>query len=277
MDFKVNIILPTHNGQSHIKEAIDNVIAQTFSDFQLMIINDGSTDNTANIVLEYLKKDNRIKYFKNEKNLGLQKTLTRGFKESKGKYIARIDDDDVWQDTQKLEKEVSFLEKNLEYVLVGSGAIVINDEGKELYRFLLPEKDEEIRQYILFRNPFLHSSVVFLREAAGKFGGYSEKEKLPGVEDFDLWLKLGKVGKFYNFPEYFLKFRAPSSERDIFRIRRNRTKNLIAVVKRHGKNYPHYKKAILKNYLKLFYTYIPKPKFLENYLYQKRQTSDWRV
>jgi len=272
---KISVILPTNNGEDHISEAIESVFSQSFSDFELIVINDGSTDNTEKIVLEYLKKDSRVKYLKNEKNLSLQKTLARGFKEAQGKYIARIDDDDIWQGSQKLEKQADFLEKNPEYVLVGSGAIVIDSKGKELYRFLLPEKDEDIRQYILFRNPFLHSSIVFLREAAEKFGGYDEN--LKELEDLDLWLKLGQTGKFYNFPEYLIKFRAPAPQKNITKARKIRTKALISVIKKQGKNYPNYKKAIFKNYLKLFYTYIPKPKFLEDYLYQKRQTSVWRI
>ena len=271
---KVSIILTTYNGEKYITQAIESVFLQTLSDFELIIINDASMDDTEKIISNLANKNSRIKYFKNKTRLGFRKCLNQGLREAKGKYIARIDDDDIW-DSQKLEKQIDFLEKNPEHVLIGSGAIFIDENGKELYRFLPPEKDEEIRQCILSRNPFIHSSVLFLTEAAKKFGGYNDT--LAENEDFDLWLKLGTIGKFYNLPEYLIKFRTPSLKANIAEIRKARTKVFISIIRRYSKNYPNYKKALLKNYLKLFYTYIPKPKFLEDYLYQKRQTSGWRI
>lgn len=271
----VSIILSTYKKAPFISETIRSVLNQVFKDWELIVIVDPPIDeNVEKIIKNYLQKDSRIKYFKNKTRLGFRKCLNQGLKKAQGKYIARIDDDDVW-DSQKLEKQIDFLEKNPEYVLIGSGAIFIDENGKEVYRFLPPEKDKEIRQYILFRNPFIHSSVVFLTETVMKFGGYNDK--LSENEDFDLWLKMGTVGKFYNLPEYLVKFRTPSLKKNIEKIRRDRAKVFISIIRRYSKNYPHYKKALLKNYLKLFYTYIPKPKFLGGYLYKKRQTSDWRI
>jgi glycosyltransferase involved in cell wall biosynthesis len=271
---KINIVLSTYGKSPFLREAIKSVIEQTFKDWELLIISDPPIDReTEEIIKNYLEKDSRIKYFKNKTRLGFRKCLNQGLKRAQGKYIARIDDDDVW-DSQKMEKQVKFLEENPEYVLIGSGAIFIDKDGKELYRFLPPGKDEEIRQSILSRNPFIHSSVLFLAEAAKKLGGYNDA--LAENEDFDLWLKLGTIGNFYNLPEHLIKFRTPSLKTDIARIRRSRTKVFISIIRQYRKDYPHYKIALLKNYLKLFYTYIPKPKFLEDYLYQKRQTAGWR-
>lgn len=272
---RVSIILTIYKKAPFISQAVKSILGQVCKDWELIIISDPPIDKDAEKIIEnYLQKDSRIKYFKNETWMGFRKCLNQGLKKAQGKYIARIDDDDIW-DFQKTEKQIRFLEENPEYVLIGSGAIFIDENGKELYRFLPPEKDEEIRQCILFRNPFIHSSVLFLAEAAKKFDGYDDA--LPENEDFDLWLKMGTIGKFYNLPEYLIKFRTPSLKANIAEIRRARTKVFISIIRRHSKNYPHYKKALLKNYLKLFYTYIPKPKFLEDYLYQKRQTSGWRV
>lgn len=272
----VSIISSIYRKTPFISEAIKSVLSQSFKDWELIIISDPPIDNAAEKIIEnYLRKDPRIRYIRNETRKGFRKCLNQGLREAKGKYIARIDDDDIW-DSEKLEKQVNFLDSHKDYVLIGSGVIFIDENGKELYRFLPLEKDEEIRQYILSRNPFIHSSVLFLFETAKKFGGYDDT--LSENEDFDLWLKLGTVGKFYNLPEYLIKFRTPSLKNNIAKIRRSRTKVFISIIRRHhGKNYPHYKKALFKNYLKLFYTYIPKPKFLEDYLYQKRQTSGWRI
>jgi len=271
----ISIILSTYGKAQFILEAITSVMNQSFKDWELLIIGDPPIEReTEEIINNYFQKDSRIKYFKNEVKQGFRKCLNQGLREARGKYIARIDDDDIW-DSQKIEKQIKFLEENSKYLLVGSGAIFIDKDGKELYRFLPPEKDEEIRQSILSRNPFIHSSVLFLTEAAKKFGGYNDT--LAENEDFDLWLKLGTIGKFYNLPEYLIKFRTPSLKANIAEIRKARTKVFISIIRRYSKNYPNYKKALLKNYLKLFYTYIHKPKFLEDYLYQKRQTSGWRI
>jgi len=272
---KVTIILTTYDKPRFISETIRSVLEQTFKDWEFIVIGDPPLDKDAETIIEnYLKGDSRIKYFKNETRLGFRKCLNQGLRIARGKYIARIDDDDIWE-PQKLEKQVNFLEKNPEYILIGSGAIFIDEKGREIYRFLPPDKDEDIRRCILSRNPFIHSSVVFLKEIAMKFGGYDDS--LSENEDFDLWLKMGTVGKFHNLPEYLVKFRTPSLKANIAKIRRARTKVFISIIRRYSKNYPNYKKALLKNYLKLFYVYIPKPKFLEDYLYQKRQTSGWRI
>ncbi len=270
----VSIILSTCGKTPFILGAIKSVIEQTFKNWELLIISDPPIEESVKkIIGDYIQKDSRIKYFENKVKLGFRKCLNQGLRKARGRYIARIDDDDIW-DSQKLEKQVNFLDSHKNYVLVGSGAIFIDEKGKELYRFLPPEKDEDIRQRILFRNPFVHSSVLFLAKMAEKFGGYDDK--LPENEDFDLWLKLGTVGKFYNLPEYLVQFRTPSLKDNIAKIRRARTKGFIFIIRRYSKNYPHYKKALLRNYLKLFYTYIPKPKILEDYLYEKRQISGWR-
>ncbi|HUW71840.1 MAG TPA: glycosyltransferase [Candidatus Humimicrobiaceae bacterium] len=271
----ISIILSTHDRPTFLPEAIKSVSEQTFKDWELLIITDPPIDKgTKKIINNYVQKDPRIKYFENGVKLGFRKCLNQGLKKSGGKYVARIDDDDIWG-PQKLEKQVKFLEKNPEYLLMGSGAIFVDRDGKELYRYLPPEKDEEIRQCILSRNPFIHSSVMFLIDAAMKFGGYDDT--LPEDEDFDLWLKLGTIGKFYNLPEYLIKYRTPSLKNNIAEIRRSRTKVFISIIHSYRNKYPHYKKALFKNYLKLFYTYIPKPKFLEEYLYKKRQTSGRRA
>jgi teichuronic acid biosynthesis glycosyltransferase TuaG len=104
----ISIILPTYNGATYISRAIESVAAQSYTDWELLVIGDGSTDTTAGIVAEYIKKDSRIQYVKNDSNLGIQKSLNRGLHLAQGKYIARIDDDDQWIDTEKLTKQLNF-------------------------------------------------------------------------------------------------------------------------------------------------------------------------
>ena len=176
MDKLVTIIMPTYNGSKWLKNAILSIQNQTYKHWELIVVDDGSTDNTAQIVMDLMQNEPRIKYFKNEQNLGIQKTLNRGLKEAKGEYVARLDDDDSWPDPLKLKKQVDFLNENSTYVLVGTGVIIVNEEGKELFRYLLPEEDNVIRSKILSKNCFAHSSVLFRKDIVMNFGGYSEEE-----------------------------------------------------------------------------------------------------
>jgi glycosyltransferase involved in cell wall biosynthesis len=248
MSPKVSIILPTYNRCQFLPQAIESVLRQTFKDFELIIINDGSTDGTK----DFLKtiKDERIIII-NQENMGLTKSLNRGLKVARGEFIARIDDDDIWIDHEKLEKQVNFLTKYPEYVLCGGGAIVIDEKGKELFRWLLPETDEKIRNKILFQNQFIHPSVVF-RKNPELF--YSEDLKV--AQDWEFWLRLGKVGKLFNFQSYFVKLR--SHQKSVSsRNYRLEIKSSITIIKNHKNDYPHFKKAILYNYLKLCIFSLP--------------------
>jgi glycosyltransferase involved in cell wall biosynthesis len=255
-DIKVSIILPTYNGAKYISRAIESVLSQSFSDWELLIVDDGSTDDTENIIKEYANKDSRIKYLKNENNLGTQKTLNRGLKEAKGEYIGRIDEDDEWIDKDKLQKQIEFLDNNSEYVLVGTGAVFINEDRKELTRCLMPETDEKIRNNLLCKNNFIHSSVVFRRNAVLQSGGYAEKKETREVEDYDLWLRLGLVSKMYNLPEYstlYMTREGGFSSRN----RLNQLKKGIKLSKEYKGKYPNYFRALFVGYTRLlFYGYL---------------------
>jgi len=264
-NIKISIILPTFNGGKYIKIAIESIMSQSFSEWELLVIDDGSTDNTKDIVTEYINKDERISYIKNEVNLGIQKTLNKGLKESKGEYIARIDDDDEWIDKDKLQKQFEFLGSNPNYILVGTGVIVINEKGDELFRYLLPETDKEIRNKILSKNCFVHSSVLFKKNVSLNFNGYSEEEIVRHIEDYDLWLKLGTIGKFANLPIYAVKF----TQREGSISSRNKlnqfNKNII-LIKNYKNKYPYYLGSLFFCYIRIYAYFIISniPSFLKN-------------
>lgn len=187
----VSIILPTYSRADMIPFAIDSVMQQSYEDFELIIINDASTDGTADY-LESLS-DERIVVIHNKSNLRLQKTLNKGLKNAKGKFIARIDDDDRWHDTDKLKKQVTFLESNESVVLVGTA---FEMDSKV---FAMPVHDDAIRKQMLFRCPFQHSTVLFRRQINGEIISYDDNLKI--CEDWDLWARLGQVGELYNLPD----------------------------------------------------------------------------
>ncbi len=200
MSARVSIILPTYNGAQYIAGAIESVLVQTYPNWELIIVDDGSTDDTEKVVTGFV--DQRIIYIKNEGNLGIQKTLNRGIALAKGEYIARIDDDDRWIDKEKLSTQVQFLGLHPEYVLVGTGAILVTSHENEVSRYLLPESDYAIRNRMLGKNCFAHSTVMYTKSAVDEVGGYSEQTQKRHIEDYDLWLRLGIVGNLYNLPRY---------------------------------------------------------------------------
>ncbi len=249
---KVSIILPTYNGSRFIRRSIESILLQSFVNFELLIIDDGSTDSTAEIIQEAARSDSRVVYFKNEKNLGIQKTLNKGLNAARGEYIARIDDDDLWVDENKLKKQVEFLDTHPDYVLVGTGVIIQNEEGTELFRFLNIQNDEKIRKSLLGKNCFTHSSVMLRKSAAMKFGGYDESQETRHIEDYDLWLKLGTIGKLANLPVYAVRFTLRpgniSSKNKTIQFRKD-----IEMIKKYKKHYPNYLNAYLRGYLRLIF------------------------
>jgi glycosyltransferase involved in cell wall biosynthesis len=261
----ISIILPTYNGGKYIRRAIDSIISQSFNSWELLVIDDGSSDDTESFIKEYIKINSKIIYIKNEVNLGIQKTLNKGLREAKGEYIARIDDDDEWIDKDKLKKQVLFLDDNFDYVLVGTGVVVIDENNNELFRYLLPEKNEDIRNKILGKNCFIHSSVMFKKDIVLKVGGYDESQNTRHVEDYDLWLRMGILGKFANLPIYAVNFTqregSLSSKNKIEQFKKD-----LILIKSYKINYPYYINSLFKGYLRFFLykIYNVFPVFLKN-------------
>lgn len=264
----VSIIIPTCNRAKYIKRAVESVLSQTYQNIETIIIDDGSTDETPKIISEFSKKDPRIVILTNRINLGFVKTLNKGISKARGKYIARLDDDDFWQDPEKLKKQVEFLEKHKDYVLVGGGLIKINKEGKEIVRYLFPEKDREIRKSILIDNLFAHSTVLFRKDAWEKVEGYDEQFGF--FADRDLWLKLGKLGKFYNFQEHFTYYLKPEQKRSDHLIRRKLKAN-IRLRKKYRHHYPGFGRSLVLCWASYFYSFLPFRKKLHPFLFKLRE------
>ncbi len=255
----VSIIIPTYNRKELVARAVNSVFEQTYKNIEIIVIDDASDDGTYEVICELSKKDARMMVLRNETNLGLAKTLNRGIQFSHGNYIARLDDDDFWCNIKKLERQVEFLEKNKEYVLVGGGAIKINKDGKEMLRYLLPEHDQDIRGKILIDGVFAHVTVLFRKDVFEKSGGYDEH--LSGFEDWDLWLKLGKFGKLYNVQEYLTTYSGHQKDNLAYLDKKNSRKEKlyisIALKKRYKDYYPGYGRAVLSCWISYGYSFFP--------------------
>lgn len=204
---KISVLMPVYNGEKFLKKSIQSVLKQNFNDFEFLILDDGSTDESLLIIKKYARIDKRIRVIKNKKNLGIQRTLNKGIRLSEGEYIARIDSDDLWCNENKLKEQIFFLEKNSEYGLIGTAMILIDEEGKELSRVNYPQTDNAIREKILMASQFAHPSVLIRRKALDQVGFYSEDKKYKHIEDYELWLRLGSKYKLANLKGYYLKYR----------------------------------------------------------------------
>jgi glycosyltransferase involved in cell wall biosynthesis len=251
----VTIVLPTYNRLKWLLKSIDSVVEQSYSNWELYVIDDISCDGTEEKMNELSVADSRIKYHKLPvtDEIGISKFLNFGIFNGHGKYIARLDDDDKWIDKDKLKKQVEFLEKNDDYVLVGGGVIAIDENEIELFRYLENETDTQIRKKALLSNPFTHPTVLFRRETAAKIGGYRILEY---AEDWDFWLMLGREGKLYNFPEYFAHY-LMAGQNISLKNQRGLAKKLFEIIKAHKDYYPNYWKGVLVNTLQLIHSYTP--------------------
>jgi len=197
---RVSVIIPTYNDSKNLIIAIESVLAQSFKELEIIVVDDGSTDETKNILKPYIES-NKIIYLYQE-NSGVRDARVKGISIAEGEYIAFLDSDDEWVLKDKIENQIEFLDNNREYVLVGTGVINVDNNDKEINRYLMPETDEKIRQKILRINTFINSSVLLRKTSLEKVGN---SESI--LEDYDLWLKLGTVGEFKNLPIYAVKFR----------------------------------------------------------------------
>lgn len=194
---KVTVLMSAHNGGKTIEKTLKTVFNQTLVP-QLVCVNDASTDETMTILNKWKKKmGNKMIIIENKKNLGLTKSLNRGLAEISTPLTARIDADDWW-DAAKLEKQVNFLVTNPEYGIIGSWYKNYHHHKESTHE--PPMRDEVIRNSIIQKNPFAHSSVVFNTRLIKSLGGYDEKVRYG--QDYELWLRCLPKTKFFNFPQY---------------------------------------------------------------------------
>ena len=199
---KVSIVMAVYNGAEYVSQTIESLLNQTFTDFEFIIIDDGSMDRTPQIVKSFA--DSRI-YLISQDNRGLSPSLNRGIRISSGEYIARIDAGDI-AEKERLKYQVQFLDDNSDYVLIGGFMEFITADGQLIYLQELPTSWEEAKKTLdSGGNPFLHPAVVYRREAAIQCGMYNED--LIYSEDREFYKRLISKGKMGNLPICIGKYR----------------------------------------------------------------------
>jgi hypothetical protein len=203
----VSVLLPVYNDSKTVAQSLRSILAQTFRDFELIVVDDGSEDDTLKIVGSF--EDPRLRLISNGINLGLAPTLNRAISIASGEYLARQDADDIAL-PHRLESEIAFLRVHPAVAMVGSRAITIDENGVETGSWDYPPvNDVDIKWSLLFHNPFIHSSVMMRRAILDRTGLYTEDPVIfrAFVEDYDLWSRINQIAKSANFKAPLLKYR----------------------------------------------------------------------
>jgi|APSaa5957512622_1039677.scaffolds.fasta_scaffold13584_3 glycosyltransferase involved in cell wall biosynthesis len=199
---KISVVFPVFNAEAYLEESITSILDQSFKDFELILIEDGSKDGSKKILKEFKKRDKRVILLENSSNLGLQVSLNKGLDVAKGKYIARMDADDLSLE-KRFEKQFNYLEKHKDIFLVGTSAEIIDNLGNKLGVLNKFDNSRKVKRKLLVSNTMIHPSIMFRNTRDLKY-----REKFKCSEDYDFYLRIISSGrKITNLPDILLKYR----------------------------------------------------------------------
>jgi glycosyltransferase involved in cell wall biosynthesis len=248
---KISVIMSVYNGGKYLREAIESILNQTFTDFEFIIVNDGSTDNSLEIILSYT--DERIRIINNEKNIGLTKSLNKALKVARGEYIARQDADDVSL-PNRFEEQIKYLKKHPEVVLLGTIAYLIDKNGKIIGKKVALAKPS-LKD--LFKvNQFNHGSVMFKKEIVNQLGGYNELIRYS--QDYELWLRIAKLYDVRNLTQLLYKLRSHDSNIRLANLEESTLHHLLVLRSVRGELDEIILKAVNENGIKSLRPYLNK-------------------
>ena len=191
----ISVLMSVHNGGPWVREAVASVLAQTAGDLELIVIDDGSTDATPELLAAV--RDSRVR-IERRAHAGLTRALNRALALARAPLVARLDADDLAL-PERLALQRAFLGSHPDVGLLGTGASEVDEAGREVARIRPPEDDTTIRRVLIRRNPFVHSAVMIRRALVERAGGYDET--LPVAQDYDLWMRLSRLARLANLPE----------------------------------------------------------------------------
>lgn len=229
----VSVLMGIYNCADTLEEAVDCIINQTYENWELIMCDDCSSDNTYEVAVRIAQKDNRIRVIKNEKNLTLAPTLNHCFEEAGGEYLARMDGDDVC-DKDRFEKEVKVLNEHPEYAVVSSGMRFYDENG--VYGEIINPEEPKGEDFVN-HSPICHAPCMMRADALRKVGGYSNSPEVERIEDYDLWVRMYAEGyKAYNIQEplYSMREGRDAIKRKKFKFRVTEYKLRKRVCKQFG-------------------------------------------
>lgn len=238
----VSVIIPTFNSSKFIRETIESVLKQTYSNFEIIVVDDGSNDNTISILNELALQDNRISYFQIEHSGMPAVPRNFGIRKSQGDFVAFLDSDDLWV-KNKLGKQIEEFEKHPDYIFLYSMSVTFGNVNIFSPHYevlpLLHKYVKNKNELITIGNTITCSSVLIKKEALQKLNGFDEDEKLKAIEDYDLWIRLSELGVFGFIPriQVFYRIHGNQSSAD-WQTKQNRVKYLA---EKRNLNLPVYK------------------------------------
>jgi glycosyltransferase involved in cell wall biosynthesis len=238
---RVSVLMLTFNRPKFISRAIESIVAQSFTNWELIVVHDGPNEEIAAILKGWEAREPRVRYIRRLEKGNIAQANNHGLRQARGEYVAVLDDDDYWIPRDKLERQVRFLDEHPDYAGCGAGAVCIDEQGRETMRYLKPERHEQIVARALVANPMVHSTFVYRHALAEQAGFYDES--LEGFQDWDLCLKLARLGRIHNFQEHFLAYQIWEGGGSFAAQRRN-TESALRIVRRHGGSYQGYPLAL---------------------------------
>ncbi len=200
---EISVIMAVYNGEAYLTASIESVLNQSYHSFEFIIVDDCSSDTTADIIQSY--RDERIIYLRNHNNLGQTPSLNIGLRKARGKYLARIDADDIYL-PGKLIRQYDFMEEHPDIAVSGTAGIKIDDAGKEIGLSIPPLTEDKIAFSLFYRSPLIHVSVMMKASIIKKYGGYDER--YPYCADFALWSSLIRNHhRIANIPDVLIQYR----------------------------------------------------------------------
>lgn len=203
---KISVVMSVYNGEKYLQEAIESILTQTYSDFEFIIIDDCSTDDSVKIIESY--DDRRIRLIRNKHNLRLPASLNKGIKMATGKYIARMDADDISM-PDRFDKQVAYMETHSEVVAAGGSFQAIDENGNNLY-IHHSAVGEKLAKYCLMPSPMAHPTVMMRRDVIVANNLFYD-EQYSSAQDYDLWQRINKKFKIDNLPDILLRYRIQSN------------------------------------------------------------------
>jgi glycosyltransferase involved in cell wall biosynthesis len=202
---KVSVVMSVYNGFRYLRQSIESILNQTFTEFEFIIVNDGSTDRSLEVLESYAKQDNRIRLI-NQQNMGLTKSLNKAIAIARSDLIARMDADDISM-PERFERQIEYLENHPECLAVGCEVLQIDRDGAPICKMGIPLSHEEIEAKLLKGNGGVirHPAVMIRRDALLAIGCY--RETFETAQDLDLFLRLGQKGQLANLPDVLLEYR----------------------------------------------------------------------
>ncbi len=204
----VSVLMPIYNGEPFLADAVKSILSQSYGDFELIVVDDNSTDNTPEILYQFTQLDPRISVFKQDANLGLTQSLNLGLAKVKGEFIARHDADDL-SEPERFASQVDFLKRHHNYGIVGTAVTRIDSQGNKIAQPIVIRGDKRIRMFMKDGNAFVHGSIMMRKSVIDAVGGYRTGFRY--AQDYDLWLRISEITRVDNLPKRLYRWRLHSA------------------------------------------------------------------